>query len=111
MAHPGFVIKQYVYHFLNQWNAGLQPSLTLNAKPNEEIAFSLNLTTSLHSKLDEEQCSPSISRHSGRRSRQRRRARRAAGAVAGASREIHGAGITFTDESEDQRAELENQKT
>ena len=77
MAHPGLVIEQYVYHFLNQWHVGLQPSLTLNAKPNGEIAISLNLTTYLPANINEEQCSKSLSRNSGRGSRQRRRARRA----------------------------------
>ena len=79
MAHPGFVIEQYVYHFLCQWHVGLQPSLTLNAKSNGEIDVSLNLTTSLQSYHDVEQCSTTLSnRRSGRESRKRRRRQRAA---------------------------------
>ena len=79
MAHPGFIVDQYVYHFLCQWHVGLQPSLTLNAKSNGEIDVSLNLTTSLQSYHDVEQCSTTISnRRSGCESHKRRRRQRAA---------------------------------
>ena len=110
MTHSGFVIEQYVNHFLSQWNVGLEPTLTLYAKSNGEIAVSLNLTTSLASKQDEEPCSTPISRKRGRRSRQRRRTRRAARVVAGSSRENHDAGISFNDDSEDQCEEIENRE-
>ena len=78
MAHPGFVVEQYVYHFLCQWRVGLQPSMTLNAKSNGEIDVSLSLTTSLPSNHDAEQFSTPSTRRSGGGSRSRRRRRRAA---------------------------------
>ena len=86
MAHPGFVIEQYVYHFLSQWHVGLQPSLTLHAKSNGEIAVSLNLTTSLPLNHDEEQCTSPPFRSSDHGSRSRRRVRRNA---AGSPKENH----------------------
>ena len=79
MAHPGFIIEQYVCHFLSQWRVGLQPSLTLHAKPNGKIDVSLNLTTSLSSNQDEDHFSTPSFHSSGRGSRNRRRVRRAAG--------------------------------
>ena len=94
-----------MYHFLSQWNVGLQPSLLLNAKSNLEIAVSLNLTTSLPSKHNEEHFSAQITRNSGRRSRQKRRARRDAEAVAGSSRDTNDVHISSDVESE---KELEN---
>ena len=78
MAHPGFVIEQYVYHFLSQWRVGLQPSLELHAKSNGEIAISLNISTSLPLNHDEDERRSPPSRSSGRGSRIRRRARRKA---------------------------------
>ena len=54
MAHPGFIIEQYVFHFLSQWRVGLQPSLTLHAKPNGKIDVRLNLTSFLSSNQDED---------------------------------------------------------
>ena len=110
MAHPGFVIEQYVYHFLSQWRVGLEPSLKLDAKPNGEIAVSLNLTTSLPFNHNVEvQCSTPLSRDSGRGSRRRRRVRRAA-AAAESSRESHEARIPSQVESqENQCALIENQ--
>ena len=96
MAHPGFAIEQYVYHFLNQWCVGLQPSLRLDAKANGEIAVSLNLT--LPSTLNEQQRSSPLSRNSGRGSRQRRRVRRAA---AGPPRETNEARNSSNVESEE----------
>ena len=109
MAHPGFVIEQYVYHFLSQWRVGLQPSLKLDAKPNGEIAVSLNLTTSLPFNHNGEQCSTPLSRDSGRGSRRRRRVRRAA-AAAESSRESHEARIPSQVESQENQCTLiENQ--
>ena len=91
MAHPGFIIEQYVCHFLSQWRVGLQPSLTLHAKRNGKIDVSLNLTTSLSSNQNEDQFSTPSFRSSGRGSRNRRRVRRAA---AGSSKETHDASIS-----------------
>ena len=88
MAHPGFIIEQYVCHFLSQWRVDLQPSLTLHAKRNGKIDVSLNLTTSLSSNQDEDQFSTPSFRSSGRGSRNRRRVRRAA---AGSTKETHDA--------------------
>ena len=45
MAHSALIVEQYVYHFLSQWHAGLQPSLRLDVQLNGSIAVSLNLTT------------------------------------------------------------------
>ena len=106
MAHPSFVIEQYVYHFLSHWSVGLQPSLTLDAKPNGEIALSLNLITSLSSNHSVEQsCTPSF-RSSGRGSRIRRRVRRAA---ARASEETPEASISSNvGSAEDRCAAIDN---
>ena len=95
IAHPGFIIEQYVYQFLSQWHVGL-PSLTLQAKSNGEIAVSLNLITSFHSASfpsnhDEDQPFNTPP------SRSRRRVRRAAG---GKSKETHEASIFTPAESE-----------
>ena len=68
MAHSALIVEQYVYHFLSQWHAGLQPSLRLDVQLNGSIAVSLNLTT------------PNVVRHeyhkSGRGARRRKRVRR-----------------------------------
>ena len=62
--------------------------LTLNVKSNGEIAVSLNLTASLQSNHDVEQCiTTPLSRKSGRGSRNRRRRRRAAARSSGDVRE------------------------
>ena len=69
MAHSALIVEQYVYHFLSQWHAGLQPSLSLDVQLNGSIAVSLNLTTPKNA----------ISRdyhRSGQGARRRRRVRR-----------------------------------
>ena len=47
MAHPAVAVEQFMLPFLNQWHGGLQPSLTLNDKPNVYIVISYNVSAVL----------------------------------------------------------------
>ena len=72
MSHPAFFVDQFVRQFLSHWHYGPLPNLNLEAKPNGDIALSLNLNVPLHaSKVNEE--SADSTRRSGQGSRRRRR--------------------------------------
>ena len=79
MAHPALAVEQFMWHFLNQWHVGFKPALTLNAKPNGDIAIRYNITAvNLWSEVGPPVHDGRAFRSSGRGARRRRRNRRSA---------------------------------
>ena len=77
MAHPVYVVEQFVCQFLAQWHHGLQPMLTIDTKTNGSIAVSYNCTVPfLTPQLNNDKHDESRKSRSGRRSRLRRRKQR-----------------------------------
>ena len=75
MAHPAFMVEEFVRQFLHQWHCGFEPTLTFKAKPNGSISVNYDVTASLSSPRHMNQYFYQNSR-SGTRSRRRRRIKR-----------------------------------
>ena len=76
MANPACIVEQFVYQFMCQWNCGLEPSLSLDTKPNGAISIDFKVVTSPIKPFLEEEFV--FRDRSGRGSRRRRQKQRAA---------------------------------